>query len=238
MTCQKVVSPIVANNPKQPSVILIHGLYQKDWAMRPLAHRLKQLGFVPYLYHYDSLKSPLSAHSQRLLRFINHAGLDRTHIIAHSLGGLVVRQFLLDHPAIQLGRIVTLGTPHQGSTVAHYVKRLIPTLIGQVYHNALDGRLPDHQTSPNVELGVIAGSKAVGIGQPFLSHYHKKHPTNDSLHDGTVLVSETRLSWAKDHIIVPASHTGMLLDLTVAKHSAYFLEHGCFDSSSHQDSTK
>lgn len=47
-------------------------------------------------------------------------------------------------------------------------------------------------------------------------------------HDGTVYVAETRLPNAADHIILPVTHTGMLHDKTVARQTAYFLRHGCF----------
>lgn len=228
MTYPKVALLIVANNSHRPAVVLIHGLHQNDWVMKPLSYKLQRLGFAPYLYHYRSLKDPLSVHSQRLHRFMSHAMLYRPHIIAHSLGGLVARQFLLDYPHFEMGRIVTLGTPHQGSTTAHYIKRLIPALIGQSYHNALDGHLPDTQHTPQIELGVIAGTKATGLGQPFLFYHHKKHPAINSPHDGTVFVSETQLSWAKDHITLPVSHTGMLMNGEVASQAAYFLQHGHF----------
>ena len=47
-------------------------------------------------------------------------------------------------------------------------------------------------------------------------------------HDGTVLVEETRLPGAKDHIIVSTSHTGMLFSTEVAEQAKWFLRTGSF----------
>ena len=48
-------------------------------------------------------------------------------------------------------------------------------------------------------------------------------------HDGTVLVEETRLPGAKDHIVVgTTSHSGMLFSGEVAEQAVHFLTHGKF----------
>ena len=54
----------------------------------------------------------------------------------------------------------------------------------------------------------------------------------DSDHDGTVMVEETKLPGAKDHIVLSTSHTGMLLSADVAEQAAHFLRNGRFDRGS------
>jgi hypothetical protein len=44
-----------------------------------------------------------------------------------------------------------------------------------------------------------------------------------------VAVEETQLAGASDHIVLPISHTGMLLSAAVAHQAAYFLQHGGFE---------
>ena len=51
------------------------------------------------------------------------------------------------------------------------------------------------------------------------------------LHDGTVYIEETKIEAATDHIVLPVSHTGMLVDKTVAAQTKCFLQHGQFDHS-------
>ena len=52
-------------------------------------------------------------------------------------------------------------------------------------------------------------------------------------HDGTVAVVETYLPNAKDHIILPFSHFGMLLSEEVARQTHHFLKLGRFDHTKH-----
>ena len=47
-------------------------------------------------------------------------------------------------------------------------------------------------------------------------------------HDGAVAVEETRLPCARDHIVLPVSHSGMLLSQAVAEQAAAFLRDGRF----------
>lgn len=70
------------------------------------------------------------------------------------------------------------------------------------------------------EIGVIAGDRAVGLGR-FFAQFSEPN-------DGTVAVRETALDAATDRIVLPVSHTGMLLSRAVARETAHFLRYGCF----------
>jgi triacylglycerol lipase len=53
-------------------------------------------------------------------------GVERVHIIAHSMGGLDTRHMLYDHRGVgfheKVASLTTLGTPHHGSPVADAIK--------------------------------------------------------------------------------------------------------------------
>ena len=223
--------------PKRKNlVILIHGLHQTTWMMRPLAKRLKAQGFATHQYSYRSMRDGIKTNSQRLHEWLsaNHNPDQPIDLVGHSLGGLIIRDFLANYPKWQIGRCVTLGTPHVGSVCADYVWRLSPLIVGRSYVDALDGTAtscPEH-----IHLGVIAGDKPRGLGQPFLQYHNRKlnkesesAATENCAHDGTVYVSETRLDCANDHIVLPVTHTGMLVDKEVARQVIYFLENGEFE---------
>lgn len=214
---------------KNPCVILIHGLYQTSLSMRPLAYRLQKQGFDVQCYNYHSLKDDVLLHTTGLKTHIDTIAANRPiYFVAHSLGGFIVRHFLDSYVDYQVERVVTLGTPHLGSTLAHYAKKFLPVLIDNAFTNALDGNCPCLPHYPT--MGIIAGNKPIGIGQPLL-HYHSKkskHNKSHQEHDGTVYVFETALAAAQDHIVLPVSHTGMLIDKNVAKQTAYFLSNGVF----------
>ncbi|MGZ8318764.1 MAG: alpha/beta fold hydrolase [Telluria sp.] len=46
------------------------------------------------------------------------AGSPRLVIVAHSMGGLVARAYLRAHGAARVARVITLGTPHHGTSLA------------------------------------------------------------------------------------------------------------------------
>lgn len=192
--------------------------------MMPLVWRLSD-EFCCHCFCYASVRQDLRQHSLSLATFVQNLVKDdpcTVHFVAHSLGGLVVRHYLatqyLPH-CLTLGKVVTLGTPHLGSRVAHTFWRLLPKVLGLSYTGALDGTPID---SRNIQLGSIAGNLPLGIGLPIL-HYHNRQAP----HDGTVYVSETKLP-NFPHITLAVNHTQLLTNSTVAKQVRHFLCYGRF----------
>ena len=225
----KSLSPIPQTEDR-PFVVLIHGLHQRSWIMGPLAKQLQRRGFATHQHNYYSLRDSIDKHSISLNEWLvkNHDPAIPINLVGHSLGGLVIRDFIIRFPQWKIGRCVTLGTPHKGSTTADYAHKLLPPTIGNAYNEALDGK-----TAPlkkGISLGVIAGNSPYGLGQMVLNYHKQKskltHPHYQ--HDGAVYIYETKLNEAADHLILPVSHTGMLINPVVAEQTAYFLKHGEF----------
>ncbi len=90
--------------------------------MVPLARRLKRVGFRTINWGYHSLFQDIRRHADRfgetLQGLQESAEISRFHILAHSMGSLVVRQALLGANYEKLARIVLLCPPNQGSHVA------------------------------------------------------------------------------------------------------------------------
>jgi len=94
-----------------------------------LSAALKQQGLNHEIFSYDWRKSLL--HSAAALRDLvlklhqENSG-KKVHVVAHSMGGLMVRTALLQHGAElwpKVGKIVFIGTPHYGATaIAGYLK--------------------------------------------------------------------------------------------------------------------
>src|SRR5512141_2330588 len=74
---------------------------------------------------------------------------------------------------------------------------------------------------PRCELGVIAGSRPWGLGRMLM----RLPGTND----GVVRLEETETAGMRDRIVLPLSHSGMLVSAQVAREVAAFLERGAFD---------
>ncbi|HEX2493539.1 MAG TPA: alpha/beta fold hydrolase [Steroidobacter sp.] len=212
-----------ANNPDVACVILVHGLWMLGFELGVLKRRLEadlSLRAVPF--SYASVHGAMQDHARSLSAFARAQRCQRLHFVGHSLGGLVILRALQLAEELPPGRAVLLGTPLQGSRAAQGVARIFPfgkTILGGAVTEECIDCAPRQWSGPR-EVGVIAGSMGVGLGRMFADL--------EAEHDGTVMVEETRLPGAKDHIVLDASHTGLLFSAEVAEQTAYFLKAGAF----------
>lgn len=204
---------------ERPVVVLVHGLWMTGLDMTLLRIRLRQQGFSVKQFSYRAVRCDLRQNAERLNQFLMTIHAGTIHLVGHSLGGLVIRRLLHDFPEQRPGRMVTLGTPHQGSHVARFFARSHPLkrLLGKSIP-ALTGSVPPWQGRRT--LGSIAGSLAVGVGGVL-----RGLPVPN---DGTVAVEETRLANMSDHLTLPVSHMGMLVSARVAAQTGFFLRYGHF----------
>ncbi|MEN8168751.1 MAG: alpha/beta hydrolase [Pseudomonadota bacterium] len=202
------------------TVVLVHGLWMNGFEMRLLRRRLLSRGYSVYQFRYRTVGRNLHDNAERLNNYLNkYVEGDKVHLVAHSLGGLVVRCLLHDFPEQRPGRVVTLGSPHQGSYVAQRIDRngLLRRLLGMSLP-ALLGEVPPWRGGR--ELGSLSGSLSMGLGWVF-----RGVPRPN---DGTVAVAETRLEGMGDHLLLHASHFGLLFSRRSAFQVDYFLQHGEF----------
>jgi pimeloyl-ACP methyl ester carboxylesterase len=205
------------------TVVLVHGLWMSGFELRLLKHRLEADGrFRAVSYSYPSLSGGMSDHVRGLLDFIRKQNASTLHLVGHSLGGIVVLRALQLTDDLPPGRAVLLGSPLQGSRAAQGIVRIVPfgkALLGAAI-NAECVEFTPREWTGHRDVGVIAGSLGMGLGRLFA--------TFDGDHDGTILVSETQLPGAKDHIVLSTSHTGLVFSAEVAEQTGHFLEAGSF----------
>jgi pimeloyl-ACP methyl ester carboxylesterase len=139
-------------------VVLVHGLWFGAWAMSPLARYLRREGFSSRAFGYSSTHQDLHQQSEDLLRFASEPDGALPHIVAHSMGGLITLQMLANHPGTPSGRIVLLGSPVRGSSVA---RRLSRWPGGQVMLGAAKETLVRGADAwpRDREIGMIAGTR-------------------------------------------------------------------------------
>jgi pimeloyl-ACP methyl ester carboxylesterase len=203
--------------------ILVHGLWMSGFQLGVLKRRLAASGQLnPRAFSYTSLVGSMSDHVRKLIDFAQAQKASRLHFVGHSLGGLVVLRALQLTDDLPPGRAVLLGSPLQGSKAAQAIARGVPfgkAILGAaIMEECID--CEPRSWSGRRDVGVVAGSSSIGLGRLFAKL--------DAEHDGTVAVSETRLPGAKDHIVMRASHTSMLLSAHVADQAEYFLREGRF----------
>lgn len=212
-------------------VVFVHGLWMPGVESRWFRRRLEAAADADSsVFTYRSTREPIDSIIDRLRAFAagRHAGT--LHLVGHSLGGLVLLRLLQrvgPGEALPPGRAVLLGAPVCGSLAAARLETLPlgRALLGQV---AIEGLLRPRgamteslcRGTPPREVGVIAGSRPMGLGR-ILARF-------DEPNDGTVAVRETQFEAARDRLVLPVSHMGMLMSVRVAEETARFLREGRF----------
>lgn len=214
-------------------VVYVHGLWLRGHEGALLRRRLAaSLEATVRYFSYPSVMGSLADNAGALRRFLTNTRADRLHLVAHSLGGLVILRMFEDAAAgrgpdalaLPPGRIVFMGSPVRGSHSARRLMRL-PLGVGNRLLGLTGGEalIPprERRWSGARDLGVISGDLAVGAGRLI-----GRLPGPN---DGTVLVRETDLPGATEQLRLRVSHSGMLFSGTVARQVAAFLRDGRFD---------
>jgi len=143
----------------------------------------------------------------------------KIHFVCHSLGGLMALRALRKLPDLAPGCVVCIGSPLRGSAIARSVAQLPggSFFIGKNLSVLLEGFERWNGKRP---VGAIAGRLPFGLGLVF--------GALPMPHDGTVSVEETQLPGLTDHIVVPATHTGLLFSDEAAAQTVAFLRNKRF----------
>jgi len=203
------------------AVLLLHGLWMNSVAMFYLARALDDAGFTTESFNYRSMRGTMSEHVVALAERVAGTSADVVHIVAHSLGGIVALNYLQGTRDERIGRVVLLGAPVGGSRAARGLADWPggEWMLGRSIDTwRADGR---PQLDAAACVGAIAGSRPFGLGSVFMDIAEPS--------DGLVTVEETRLPGMSDHLVLPVSHSGMLISHEVARQTAAFLRTGLFE---------
>ncbi|MCY3940657.1 MAG: alpha/beta fold hydrolase [Gammaproteobacteria bacterium] len=219
-------------NPEGPThcVVLLHGIGGFALLLKSMELSLAEQGYFVANVTYPSLADPIESLAveavEEGLERCAAQGLSRIHFVTHSMGGILVRQYLSQESIEGLERVVMLAPPNQGSRFADYVG---DSPLGKVYEpDALaqlgtgEESVPRRLDAPDFELGIIAGTRN-------LRKFIPGAPSETS--DGVVTVEETKASGMKDFLLAPATHTTIVWNDEVQRQTAYFLRNGRFDHS-------
>jgi pimeloyl-ACP methyl ester carboxylesterase len=216
-----------AEEENREFVVLLHGLSRTSRSMRPIKKALEKNGFSTFNLNYPSRKKPIEELSEFVLEKINRNFSDTPvhtlHFVTHSMGGIILRQIMKLSPLPNLGRVVMLGPPNQGSEIIDRLGpfKLIPLINGPAclqLGTSSDGFI--QSLGPvKFDLGVIAGNRSIN---PFLSFLIP------GVDDGKVSVERTKVEGMNDFLEVPRSHSFMMGNQTIQKETIYFLKNGHF----------
>ena len=209
-------------------VILLHGLGRTHRSMGNMAEALMKQGYrvinLPYPSTDEPIETLASDHLAPAVQRCQDAGCRVLHMVSHSLGGILIRQYLQDYKIPDGSRIVMLSPPNQGSELADALKdyhlyHWITGPAGQQLGTKKES-VPKRLAPVDGSIGVIAGNAS---WNPLFSYLI---PGPD---DGKVAVANARLEEMADFLVVPAGHTFIMDDDEVIAQTIHFLKYGRFD---------
>jgi len=191
-----------------------------------MQEELIEAGFTVRNIGYDSTEKGIEALAEEAVpRAVAACGsAQRIHFVTHSLGGILIRQYLTAHDIDRLGRVVMLGPPNQGSEVVDFYQDFpaFEWFAGPAGLELGTGEasVPRALGPVNFDVGVIAGTQSINL---ILSG--TLLPDAD---DGKVTVDATRVAGMNDHLELPVTHVFMMRDPEVIAQVVYYLENGRF----------
>ncbi len=219
---------LTSNATASECVIVLHGLIRSSSSMEKMAKSLRKEGFevvnvdYPSRQHTIEVLAPMAV-EKGLLECRAKGGIRTIHFVTHSLGGILVRKYLSEFDIPELGRVVMLGPPNQGSIAVDK----LASLVGFDWLNGPAGRqlgkgpasVPLRLPPANFEVGVIAGSRTI---DPITS------AVLESPDDGRVSVEDTKLEGMADFVVVKHSHAFMMRMRKPIELTIRFLKTGSF----------
>jgi len=214
-------------NGSTECVILLHGLARTMKSMEKLASELSQNSYFVVNTDYPSRKHEIEYLSMTYIppaiAQCQNAHAKPIHFVTHSMGGILVRDYLKKNTIKELGKVVMLSPPNEGSEVVDKLKKMpgfaaingpagqqlgtdsnsVPVRLGPVYFS----------------LGIITGNRTIN---PLLSMLI---PGDD---DGKVSIKRARVKGMNDFVIMPHSHSFIMSQDAVILQTISFLQTGAF----------
>ncbi len=210
-------------------VVVLHGLGRTKHSMGKISKHLSEKGYTVVNAQYPSNMKDLEALAkQDLSELISVHCPDKSrklNFVTHSMGGILVRQFLKENMDVErIGRVVMLAPPNGGSEIIDGLReyKICHEILGPA-GMSLGTREMDKPKSLgpiNAETGVVMGDMCLfPLGWVFI----------DEPNDGAVAVKNAPIEGMKEGLLVNCTHTFMIVNNTVIGQVEYFLRNGEFD---------
>lgn len=205
-------------------IVLVHGFFRTRRDMAFLGRYLQKNGFATFRPTLPAIFSSLDQCTAEFAKKLQQlpGNWDRIHFVGHSMGGLIIRQFLARNLVAGLGRCVLIGTPNHGTDLAVIAEKYckFSLQIFKPIQSFVPGKLSiaPPRNNPPPEIGVIAGTR----NNILLGRFFNK----DS--DGRVPVDSVPFDGQQQFVTVPYNHLQIHHRQKVAALVLKFIRTGCF----------
>ncbi len=222
-----IISPLAISQEFAGNVVLLHGLARTAGSMDSMSKTLSKAGYQVCNIDYPSRKYRIEKlTSEFVVPEIQHCfgdALTPVHFVTHSLGGIIVRQLAAEHQQINIGRVVMLSPPNQGSEVVDKLGTwgLFEWINGPAGKQlgTTEEAVPNQLGPATFELGIITGNRSINLILSTLI------PGPD---DGKVSIKNARLDGMQDFLVVGQTHPFIMANDTVQSQTLHFLQNGHF----------
>ncbi|MEQ1567030.1 MAG: alpha/beta fold hydrolase [Myxococcota bacterium] len=176
------------------TVVCVHGYSQNASNFHGLRQSLERAGYPTVGLSLGYLLAPMTWYAHRLEQKLDaqleRDGAQAIDVVAHSMGGVVLRMVLARRPDLRerIGTVITLGSPHRGTAAARGIP-LLPEVRALKRRSKLLAELPQlPEMLPRARLVSIAGTADTVV-----------YPLDTALVPGT------------HHVVLPGvGHAGLL----------------------------
>jgi len=208
-------------------VILLHGLGRTAASMKKIGKRLTESGYRVWNHTYPSCRFTIEeiagSHIHKGLRECRDRSASRIHFVTHSLGGILVREYLQAREITDLDKIIMLAPPNLGREVADRLKKnyFFKRIMGPAGRQLGTGKNEKPESFRPIPgtIGILAGTKSC---DPWFSWLFS------GPNDGKVSVENTKLPEMTDFITVNHGHAFMMKCEDVIRQILYFLGNSKF----------
>jgi pimeloyl-ACP methyl ester carboxylesterase len=197
-------APPVIPDPSRPPVLLLHGYMATRGSLHLLERRLSERGHLVLTYRIGPLplnlggiREAAGVIARKVEALIEHTPVRAVNVVGHSMGGLVGLYYVKHLGGRdRVRKLVLLGSPVNGTWSA--VLGLVTAPLGRASLQLLPGspllrELRDSPLPPRVQVVTVAGARDLLVPDEI-----------------------ARLPGVR-HLTLPTTHSGLLVDPTVAE---------------------